>query len=202
MKQIVPILLLCLALASAVGAEDSIPHDSKIARATQGGQRLLLNPLDDTSSVATGAWKMKGTEALQFVDLGRVREIRKLTWLSGDANHSWFVDVSASEDGKNYCPAPGLSNVVHHQKWGWREFPLERPFKARLVKFCYRTAGGREDLIAFPSELGVYDGADDEAVALPNVGPLIEDGQISVDVPARSFAVQALTFAKPLQSGA
>ena len=39
-------------------------------------------------------------------------------------------------------------------------------------------------------------------MALPNVGPLIEDGQISVDVPARSFAVQALTFAKPLQSGA
>ena len=59
MKQIVPILLLCLALASAVGAEDGIPHDSKIARAMQGRQRLLLNPLDDTSSVATGAWKMK-----------------------------------------------------------------------------------------------------------------------------------------------
>jgi len=131
-----------------------------------------------------------------------VREIRKLTWLSGDANHSWFVDVSASEDGKNYSPAPGLSNVDHHQKWGWREFPLERPFKARVLKFCYRTAGGREDLIAFPSELGVYDGADDEVVALPNVGPVIEDGQISVDVPAHSFAVQALTLARPLQSGA
>ena len=37
---------------------------------------------------------------------------------------------------------------------------------------------------------------------MPNVGPPIEDGHISVDVPARSFAVQALTFAKPLKSGA
>ena len=65
------------------------------------------------------------TEALQFVDLGQVREIRKLTWLSGDANHSWFVDVLASEDGDNFIPVPGLSNVDHYQKWGWQDFPVD-----------------------------------------------------------------------------
>ena len=166
--------------------------------------------IQDTSSTdgkpwtaTTTPWQREHyTEAFQFVDLGQVREIRKLTWLSGDANHSWFVDVSASEDGENFVPVPGLSNVDHHKKWGWREFPVERPFKARVLKFRYKTAGGREDLIAFPCELGVYDGADDEAVALPNVGPSIEDGLISVDVPARSFAVQALEFSKPLEPGA
>ena len=153
-------------------------------------------------TATTTPWQREHyTEAFQFVDLGRMREIRKLTWLSGDANHSWFVDVLASEDGENFVPAPGLSNVDHHKKWGWREFPVERPFKARILKFRYRTTGGRENLIAFPCELGVYDGADDEVVALPNVGPPIEDGLISGDVPARSFAVQALKFSKPLEPG-
>lgn len=142
------------------------------------------------------------TEAFQFVDLGRVREIRKLAWLSGDANHAWFVDVLASEGGENFIPVPGLSDVDHHKKWGWRDFPMAKPFKARVLKFRYRTAGGREDLIAFPSELGVYDGADDETVALPKIGPLVEEGQISVEVPARSFAVRALDFSKPLEPGA
>jgi hypothetical protein len=142
------------------------------------------------------------TEALQFVDLGRVREIKRLTWLSGDANHSWFVDVLASEDGREFRPAPDLSNVDHNKKWGSHEFPLKRPFKARVLQFRFRTAGSREDLIAFPSELGVYDGAEDETVELPKVGPLVEEGHASVDVPGRSFAVQNLTFTKPLKSGA
>ena len=108
----------------------------------------------------------------------------------------------ASEDGETLRPAPGLSEVDHQKKWGWHDFPVARPFQARVLKFRYRTAGGREDLIAFPSELGVYDGADDETVALPKVGALIEEGQISVEVPARSFAVQALGFSKPLEPGA
>ena len=71
------------------------------------------------------------TEAFQFVDLGRVREIRKLTWLSGDANHSWFVDVSGFRGRRELRSAPGLSNVDHYKKWGWREFPIAKPFPAR-----------------------------------------------------------------------
>ena len=50
-----------LALAPAVGADDAIPRDSKIARAENGEQRLLLNPLDEAASVVTGAWRMKRT---------------------------------------------------------------------------------------------------------------------------------------------
>lgn len=154
------------------------------------------------TSPATPWQQQHYTDAQQFVDLGRTREIKKLTWLSGDANHSWFVDVLASEDGKEFHAVPGLANVDHHKKWGSHEFPLKQPFKARVIQFHYRTAGGREDLIAFPSEFGVYDGADDETVALPKVGPLVEEGQLSVDVPGRAFAVRNLAFTKPLQPGA
>jgi hypothetical protein len=142
------------------------------------------------------------TEAFQFVDLGQVREVRKMTWLSGDANNVWLVDVFASEDGKTFAPVPGASDVDQHKKWGWHEFPVPTPFKARVLKFRYRTAGDRKSLIAFPSELGVYDGVKDEVVALPKVGPLVDEGRVSFNVPSRSFAMQPLEFAKPLDSGA
>ena len=166
--------------------------------------------IKDTSSTDGKPWTAATTpwqqdhyqEAFQFVDLGQVREIHKMTWSSGDANHSWFVDVFASEDGTTFTPAPGLSNVDHHKKWGRHEFPVQTPFKARVLKFRYRTSGGRENLIAFPSELGVYDGASDEAVALPKVGPLVEEGTISLDIPPRSFSVRVLEFERPLDSGA
>jgi hypothetical protein len=142
------------------------------------------------------------TEAFQLVDLGQVREIRKMTWLSGDANHSWFVDVSASEDGETFAAVPGLSGVDHFQKWGWHDFPLETPFKARLIKFRYRTDGKQQDVIRFPSELGVYDGVTDEVISLPSVGPVVAEGVLSMDVPPDSFAVQPLSFDKPLGAGA
>ena len=78
----------------------------------------------------------------------------------------------------------------HYKKWGWREFPVKTPFKARVLKFRYRTTGGRENLIAFPSELGVYDGASDEVVALPKVGPLDRGGD-ALAGSAASFVLRA-----------
>jgi hypothetical protein len=51
--------VLCTVTAS--GAEDGIPPDSAIVRTAGGCQRLLLNPMEDATSVAAGAWKMSGT---------------------------------------------------------------------------------------------------------------------------------------------
>ena len=166
--------------------------------------------VDDSGSTDGKPWTSPGTswqrehytEAFQLVDLGQVREICKMTWTSGDANHSWFVDVFASEDGQSFDAVPGLSGVDHHKKWGLREYPVERPFKARVIKFRYRTAGKKENVIRFPSELGIYDGVADEAVGLPAVGPVIEDGVLSLVVPPRSFAVRSLEFQKPMAAGA
>jgi len=152
---------------------------------------------------ATTPWQREHyTEAFQFVDLGQVRKIRKMTWLSGDANHSWFVDVFASDDGETFAAVPGLSGVDHFKKWGWRDFPVEKPFKARVLKFRYRTAGKKEDIIRFPTELGIYDGVADEVVGLPDVGPPVEEGTLLMEVPPHSFAVRLLEFQKPLDAGA
>ncbi len=130
------------------------------------------------------------TEAFQLVDLGQVREIRKMTWLSGDANHSWFVDVFASEDGDDLRRGAGTERCRSLSEVGLARFPAGAPFKARLVKFRYRTDGKPQDIIRFPSELGVYDGVVDEVISLPEVGPVVADGKLSLDVPPHSFAAQ------------
>ena len=192
---------------------EPIPHPVFGSDHAAGSRSWLVvddEIIQDTSSTDGKPWTAATTpwqqdhyqEAFQFVDLGQVREIHNMTWSSGDANHSWFVDVFASEDGKTFAPVPGLSNVDHHKKWGRREFPVQTPFKARVLKFRYRTSGGRENLIAFPSELGVYDGASDEVVALPKVGSLVEEGTISMNIPPQSFSVRVLEFEQPVDSGA
>ena len=58
-----------LALASTGRAQDGLPQDSRIRGAALDCQRLLLNPMDDTASVATGAWKMKGTYVAEATDI-------------------------------------------------------------------------------------------------------------------------------------
>ncbi|TWT84416.1 hypothetical protein CA13_58940 [Planctomycetes bacterium CA13] len=180
----------------AAGAHSWLVFDGKIVEDTGSTDGKLW------TSPTTNYQKEHYTEALQFVDLGQVRDIRKMTWSSGDANHTWFVDVFASEDGETFNAVPSLKGVDHHKKWGWNEFPMEEPFRARVLKFRYRTAGGRENLIAFPAELGIYDGADDEVIALPQVGPVVEEGTVEFDVPARSFSTRVLSFSRPLDSGA
>ena len=153
-------------------------------------------------TAAATAWQQEHySEAFQFIDLGRTREIRKLTWLSGDANHCWFVDVYASEDGESFTAVSGLEGIDHFKKWGWNEFPLSAAFKARIIKFRYRTDGKKEDLICFPSELGIYDGTGDEVVKLPEVGPLIEEGVVSIDVAPHSSSQAPLPLQKPLGPG-
>lgn len=152
---------------------------------------------------ATTPWKREHyTEALQLVDLGQVREISKMTWLSGDANHSWFVDVFASVDGEAFAAVPGLDGVDHYKKWGWRDFPVKKPFKARRLKFRYRTAGKKENVIRFPAELGIYDGVADEVVSLPNVGPTVEAGTLALDVAPHSSTVRAVKLRNPIGTGA
>lgn len=144
------------------------------------------------------------TEAFQYVDLGRARRITQMRWLSGDANHTWFVDVSVSRDGKTFTPVAGLQNVDHHQKWGWRDYPVPTPFEARVIRFRYHTgeAAKKVPAIRFPSELVVCDGVADERIAIPRVGPVLDEGRVKVTVPSRSFRLVALPERAKLDAGA
>ncbi len=144
------------------------------------------------------------TEAIQFVTLDRVRRITSMRWLSGDANHTWFVDVDASVDGHTFSPAAGLRNVDQYKKWGWREFPIASPFEAKVLRFRYHTGSGQKRVpaIRFPCELELYDGVADEAITLPRVGPVLEEGRVTVTVPSRSFTLKNLPVRRRLDSGA
>ncbi|MBN2473345.1 MAG: hypothetical protein JXB62_01960, partial [Pirellulales bacterium] len=134
------------------------------------------------------------SEALQYVALDKVRRITKMTWLSGDANHTWLVDVEVSRDGQTFAPVEGLQRVDHYQKWGWREYPLASPFEAKVIRFRYHTGDPQKKVpaIRFPCELGLYDGVDDERIALPRVGPVLAEDSVHVSVPARSFRLVSL----------
>ena len=144
------------------------------------------------------------TEAFQYVELDKVRRITKMTWLSGDANHTWFVDVAVSRDGREFTPVKSLQNVDHYKKWGWQDYPLRSPFEAKVLRFRYHTGDPQKKVhaIRFPCELGLYDGVADETIALPSVGTVLDEGSIKVTVPARSFRMVDIPARAILEAGA
>ena len=144
------------------------------------------------------------TEAFQYVELDKLRRITKMTWLSGDANHTWLVDVDASRDGSKFEPVAGLQNVDQYKKWGWQNFPLSSPFEAKVVRFRYHTENPETKVpaIRFPCELGIYDGVADETIVLPRVGPVLDEGRVQATVPAKSFRLESLPVRRAAESGA
>jgi len=171
------------------------------------GQKTENDSLTDGRSWTSAGTAYKRdyfTEAFQFVELDKVRRITKMAWLSGDANHTWFVDVAASVDGQTFAPVQGLQNVDQYKKWGWRDYPLISPFEAKVIRFRYHTGDSQTKVnaIRFPSELGLYDGIADETVALPRVGPILAHGHVATTVPARSFRTLDLPAKVELKTGA
>jgi len=144
------------------------------------------------------------TEAFQYVELDKVRRVTKMTWLSGDANHTWFVDVDVSRDGTEFTPVKSLQNVDHYKKWGWKDYPLQSPFEAKVIRFRYHTGDPQKKVhsIRFPCELGLYDGVTDETIAIPGVGPVLDEGSVKVTVPARSFRMVDIPAQVKLEAGA
>ncbi|UCG56480.1 MAG: hypothetical protein JSU70_16655 [Phycisphaerales bacterium] len=143
-------------------------------------------------------------EAYQYVELDKLRRITKMTWLSGDANHTWFVDVAASQDGTEFAPIKGLQNVDHYKKWGWNDYPLQSPLEAKVIRFHYHTGDPQKKVhaIRFPCELGLYDGVADEKIALPQVGPVLDNGSLKITVAPRSFNLVDIPARAILKSGA
>ena len=141
------------------------------------------------------------TEALQYVDFGRTRKITRVSYLSGDANHVWKVDVAVSDDGKSYAAVPELQGFDMYKKWGTVVLPLRQPVSARWIRLRYHKDGEKTSHFRMPCRLSVYDGAADESWELPEVGDVIGRGEATSDVAPRSFAVAELAVEGPLAPG-
>jgi hypothetical protein len=141
-------------------------------------------------------------EAVQTVDLGRVRRVTHMAWLAGDANWIWKADVEASRDGASWRPVPSLQGVDMRQKWGRNAFPLAPPFEVRYLRLRYHNGGQGMDVIRMPVALSVYDGTSDGAWDIPSVGRVVAEGTASRAVEPDTEVMLPLTVKTPLTPGA
>ncbi len=142
-----------------------------------------------------------GTEAFQFVDLGRALPISRLAYEANDGNWAWKVDVSASQDGQNYQPVPELQGVNVHNQWGPQVFPDFKPFSARFVRLRYHKDGEKVGDVAMFNGLSIYDGIADESLDFPKVGEVVGTGSLSPKIPAHDFTGVPLKSDKALSPG-
>lgn len=167
------------------------------------GKRLEDGSLTDgkewtNASVPWGSHK----EATQTIDLGQEHLISRISYVAGDANWAWKVDVSASADGQNFGPVAGLQNVDTHGKSGAQVLEVAQPFRARFLRLRHHNGGAEVNQISMPSSLSVYDGVADEKWELPQAGETISRGTLSQAIAPRSFGAIDIAGAKPLAPGA
>ncbi len=163
-------------------------------------QGSLTDGLDYTD--ASTDWSNDGiTEAFQYIDLGKIRNIKRMTYTSGDANHSWRVDIAVSVDDKTYIPVPDAQGVDIHQKWGRNEIPLKQPVKGRYIRLRYHNNGEKVPVLRMPVSFSVYDGVSDEKWDIPRVGEVISSGTLNLKIAADSASTTSIPLNKPLPSG-
>ena len=155
----------------------------------------------DWTGIRPGFSKGGGTEAFQFVDLGKTRQISRLAYQANDGNWAWKVDVSASQDGQNYQPVPELQGVNVHNQWGPEVFPDFKPFPARFVRLRYHKDGEKVGDVAMFNGLSVYDGITDESLDFPKIGEVVGTGSLWPKIPAHDFVGVALKSDKALSPG-
>ncbi|GHC05017.1 hypothetical protein GCM10007047_22420 [Cerasicoccus arenae] len=171
----------------------------------QEGVTIQDNSLtdDDSATSYSTPWHNSGfTDLFQYVDLGQVRDIVKMNYLSGDANWARLVDFSYSLDGVNYTNIPELVDFDMEGKWSMVELPFTGSFSARYIRLHHHTAVGQSlEVLRAPSSLFVYDGTADDTVAIPAVGDNIESRTTSVTVAPHSFEMVSLSTSTPLETG-
>ncbi|MBW3635140.1 MAG: discoidin domain-containing protein [Armatimonadetes bacterium] len=179
----------------ALDATDWIQRDDK---------KISENTLtdNDENTAANAGWGKHTKEVFQYVDLGKERRVSHMTYLAGDANWVWNVDVSASSDGEDYQPVPGLQNLDWNKKWGHQEIKVPQRFPARYLRFRYHKNGETSDSFRMPVSLSVYDGVEDEDWKFPGTGEVIAQGTQTQQVGASSFEGVALKSDKALAPGA
>jgi predicted alpha-1,2-mannosidase len=147
--------------ATAVGSNGSkslvttaafqkIPHDWSVhlfsryaSQYAAGGDLALIDGVRGNNNFHTGAWQgYQGQDIVAVIDLGRVREVRKLGagFLQDAGSWIWMprrVEFGLSTDGQSFAPAAAIANVVSDRQYQVtvREFVQSiPPQRARYVR--------------------------------------------------------------------
>ncbi len=123
------------------------------------------------------------TEAFQYVDLGVSRKITRITFLSGDANHAYKIDVAVSPDDKTWTPVPGVQGFDTYKKWGDIVLPLRTVVEGRFIRLRHHKDGEKVTHFRMPCRLSVYDGVAGESFDLPKIGESLGAGELSIEIP-------------------
>ena len=148
-------------------------------------------------------WSNGVKEVVATIDLGKPIDVTAVRWTAGDANWIFKADVLISSDGTAYVPVEGAQNVDLHAKWGGpHAFPWARPMAARYVRLRFHNDGKPSNAVRLPPTVSVYDGIANDAVAVPQVGPVVASGEAEASVPPRGAATLSLRGKENLTPGA
>ena len=166
----------------AAGARSTVSVDG----VDKGDARLCDG--DEVSAFET-PWGTGYKAAVATIDLGQIRDVRAVHWRAGDANWVFKCDVLASLDGVAFNPVAGAQGVDLHGKWGGpHAFPWPGATRARFLRLRFHKDDQPANQFRLPAAVMVYDGIDNDRVAVPQVGPVVATGSADASVPAHDFA--------------
>ncbi len=160
----------------------------------------LTDVADDTANQLP--WSQEGYgQVTQTIDLGHVRNLTHMRLITSDAKRVRRLDVSVSLDGKKYDAVSGLVGVNLQGKWGQQDFPLEHTVPARYVRFRHHAPDEKLRKFSLPRRVSLFDGSTEESGSMPQVGPIITQGKLTVSAEPRHFGTHVLKIDHPLGSG-
>ncbi len=171
------------------------------SRTIVNGKKVADNTVVDgkTYTGYSSGWKKPVKSATQYIEFDNIRNITAIQWKGRDANNVRKVNISASTNGKDFTPVPGLQNLDFHKKWGLRELKLPAPFKAKVIKFDY--IGKGDHRLAMPAEYYIYDGNTDEKMTIPNLGEKLAKKKLNITLPAGKYKLLPVSLPHKLTTG-
>ena len=171
-----------LGIDHAAGAASTVTVDGAAK-----GDALLCD--GDDHSAFEIPWSNGVKEVVATIDLGKPIDVTAVRWTAGDANWIFKCDVLVSTDGAAYSPVEGGQGVDLHAKWGGpHAFPWARPVAARYLRLRFHNDGKPSNAVRLPPTVKIYDGIGNDAVAVPQVGPVVASGEAQASVPPRGAA--------------
>jgi hypothetical protein len=183
-----------LGLDHGAGAKSTIQIDGQ-----DFGDALLTDGDEFTSFESP--WVNGYREAVVTIELDQTRQIRNLRWLAADANWIWNATAEFSVDGQVYQTLDSLQSFDMHKKWGLQEFPLREPITFRYLRLRLFNPAGTMNIVRLPKSIQLFDGAENDVVHRPSVGPEVNSGEMKLTLEPMEVRSVPVVSKQPLSAG-